>query len=286
MSINLSKYEVRTDMIAENIIDNKEEFQEDKKFYYHTKRFKVELFKEKYNKKPGLYYTIDTSALKEHDHDELKELEGVIKITLDEVIEKNNIKSSDKCLVIGLGNKMITPDSLGPITTDKILVTRHLFLLDMEIKKGIRNVSIQTPGVMGHTGIETKDVLLGIIKETKPDFLIVVDALAAKNMNRMYHSIQITDAGINPGSGVGNNRTEISKETIGIPVIAIGVPTVVDVLSIIDDVLSKNLVKDGIGEISIEENNFVCSKDIDEYIDQLADIISNSINKCLHDAFN
>lgn len=234
MSIDLSKYNLRTDLILEDsendssiktVIDNP---------FFHTKVTEVRMNDNQYGKKKGLYYTIETTAVDSHDHDEILELTEVVTKTIDLILEKNNIDLSKKALIVGLGNKEVTPDALGPNVISDVLVTRHLFLLD-EVSDGIRNVSTLTPGVMGQTGMETKDIIFGVIKETKPDFLIVVDALASRNINRLCKSIQITDAGINPGSGIGNNRSEISFETVNIPVIAIGVPTVLDVVSIVSD---------------------------------------------------
>lgn len=235
MSVDLSKYNVRTDLILENIKEDIKQKKED--FYSHTKRTLVKIESDNYQKKQGNYYTIETTALDNHDHDELEELCNVVSDTLKEILKENHIFLNHKALVIGLGNPLVTPDSLGPNVINEILVTRHMFLLEQDLNPGIRNVSSIAPGVMGQTGMETKDIILGVIKETKPDFLIVVDALAALNMDHLCKSIQITDAGINPGSGIGNNRAEISYETVGIPVIAIGVPTVVDVVGIVSNTL-------------------------------------------------
>lgn len=130
------------------------------------------------------------------------------------------------------------PDALGPIVVENVLVTRHLFQLQPEsVEEGFRPVSAIRPGVMGITGIETSDVIYGIIEKTKPDFVIAIDALAARSIERVNSTIQISDTGIHPGSGVGNKRKELSKETLGIPVIAIGVPTVVDAVSITSDTI-------------------------------------------------
>ena len=132
----------------------------------------------------------------------------------------------------------VTPDALGPIVVENVLVTRHLFQLQPEsVEEGFRPVSAIRPGVMGITGIETSDVIYGIIEKTNPDFVIAIDALAARSIERVNSTIQISDTGIHPGSGVGNKRKELSKATLGIPVIAIGVPTVVDAVSITSDTI-------------------------------------------------
>ena len=138
--------------------------------------------------------------------------------------------------MIGLGNEESTPDSLGPKSMNHVLVTRHLFLLG-DVEEGYRNVASFKPSVTGVTGIETKDLIEGITEKIKPDLLIVIDALASNSIDRLNKTIQITTSGISPGSGIGNNRVEISKETMNIPVIALGVPTVVEATTIVQDTL-------------------------------------------------
>ena len=153
------------------------------------------------------------------------------------MLKKKNIKDNDTCLVLGLGNRFSTADSLGPLTLDKVMITRHLFLLNTNVKAGIREVSGLSPGVMANTGIETYDIIESLINKVKPNFLIVIDALASSSIERINKTIQITDTGIHPGSGIGNNRKEISFETVGIPVIAIGVPTVVESSILVNDTI-------------------------------------------------
>ena len=153
---------------------------------------------------------------------------------LKEFLEEKKINKSSSCLVIGLGNEDSTPDSLGPLVVNDILVTKYLFNLG-EVEEGYRNVSSFIPGVTGTTGIETKKVIDALIKATNPDFIIVIDALASSSMSRVNKTIQLTDTGIHPGSGVGNNREELSEESLKIPVIAIGVPTIVDAVTIVSD---------------------------------------------------
>ncbi len=137
---------------------------------------------------------------------------------------------------MGLGNDYSTADALGPLTIGHVLVTKHLFLY--EDVKGFRPVSAVNSGVMGRTGIETSDIILGLVNQTKPDFVIVIDALASQSIERVNKTIQMTDTGIHPGSGIGNKRKEISKKTIGVPVIAVGVPTVVSAVIIVSDTIN------------------------------------------------
>ena len=148
-----------------------------------------------------------------------------------------NIKENNTCLVVGLGNSKSTPDSLGPLAISNILVTNHLFEID-SIDTGFRRVSAISPGVMGQTGIETSEIILSLIRTTRPDFVLVIDALASQSIERVNKTIQMTDTGIHPGSGVGNSRKEISKQIVGVPVIAIGVPTVVDAVTIVSDTIN------------------------------------------------
>ena len=152
-------------------------------------------------------------------------------------ILKPYITDDSSVLIVGLGNSESTPDSLGPRVIKNINITRHIYLLD-DLDTQYRCISAFIPGVMGNTGIETSELIKNAVKSSNPDILIVIDALASMSVERVNKTIQITDTGINPGSGIGNNRKEISKETIGIPVIAIGVPTVVDAVSIVADTIN------------------------------------------------
>lgn len=222
-----------------------------------------------YDKKEGYYTTIEYEDVTDHKLSKL--LEKRIVWELKKYIKRLNIKENDSCFVIGLGNENSTPDSLGTKTVSKILVTGHFFLNKLDVEKGYRNVCTLNPGVMGQTGIETYDTIKGIIDRIKPKFLIVVDSLKSYSKDRLNKTVQITDAGINPGSGIFNNRKEISKRSIGIPVIAIGIPTVISINSILSDF-----------NINLNEDMIVTTKDIDFQIEKLSDILSNSINKSLH----
>lgn len=189
----------------------------------------------KINKKEGNYTTIE--FIDATDKENKRKLTQIFKEELKTLMKINNIKEIDTCLVIGLGNEKVAPDSLGPLVINKTLVTNHIYLYG-DLEKGFRRVCALAPGVMGETGIETSDLLKSVVKEIKPDFIIVVDALAASSAERVNKTVQMTDAGINPGSGVGNKRKEISKEILKIPVIAIGIPTVVDAASIVNDTIN------------------------------------------------
>lgn len=233
--IDLSKYKTRTDLaieLIENNIDIKT------KEYDNIKVSKIILDEEqskKINKKKGNYITIEfTDVTDEQNKENVKQ---IFKKELKELLHTINIKEEDKCLIIGLGNRKSTPDSLGPKTIEKLIITNHLYELGV-LEQKYRRVCAITPGVMGETGIETSDIIKSIVKKTNPNFVIVIDALASSSIERVNKTIQITDTGIYPGSGIGNNRKEISKEILNIPVIAIGVPTTVDAVTIVSDTIN------------------------------------------------
>ncbi|SDK53120.1 GPR endopeptidase [Sediminibacillus albus] len=190
------------------------------------------------DKKAGNYITIHSEAVKKQDTKSQEQTAKVLAKELKELIKQSGIAEDATCLVVGLGNWNITPDALGPMAIEKVMVTSHLFNLHPEyVEEGYRPVSAMTPGVMGVTGIETSDIIFGLIAQTKPDFVIAIDALASRSVERVNATIQLSDSGIHPGSGVGNKRKEISKDTLGIPVIALGVPTVVDAVTITSDTI-------------------------------------------------
>lgn len=195
----------------------------------------------------------------------IKELKKYLKITKD-----------DSFLIIGLGNSNSTPDSLGPKTIDNILVTRHLFLLG-DTDPNYSNVSKFKPSVTGETGIETTAVLKSIIKDSKATKVIIIDALKASKVERLNKIIQITNSGIHPGSGINNNRGEVSKKTMNRDIIAIGVPTVVDVKTIVEDILKE--------PVSLKENLIVTPTNIDFTIEKLGLLLGNGINITLHKDF-
>ena len=218
--IDLSKYNIHTDLIIENneaihneeIIDN------------------ITITK---TKKDGNYITLSFEDITDSNNYE-KVMNKLIDI-LKEILALNNINNLSSCLVIGLGNRKSTPDSLGVKALDNITITSHI--IDITHDKTIRRVSGFAPGVKASTGIESSLIIKSLIDEIKPDFVIAIDALASRNIERINKTIQITDTGIHPGSGIGNNRLEISKHTMDIPVIAIGVPTVVLSSTIVADTI-------------------------------------------------
>jgi len=190
------------------------------------------------HKKAGSYITIFADGVKKQDTKTQARAAKVLAKEIQGLLDKHNIPDTKKGLIVGLGNWNVTPDALGPMTVDKTMVTNHLFELEFEtVADGYRPMAAISPGVMGVTGMETSDIILSVIDMFNPGFVIVIDALASRSIERINETIQITDTGIHPGSGVGNKRKELSKETLGIPVIAVGVPTVVDAVTIASDTL-------------------------------------------------
>ncbi len=261
---------------------------------------------EQIGKPIGKYITVDVPKLKNTDED----LKDEISIILAKQIKSlTEVYSPMKILIIGLGNWNVSPDALGPKVVDRVLVTRQFFLnFNKEFDETMANVAAMSPGVMGVTGIETQDIVMGIVDKIKPDLLIAIDALASRKMSRINTTIQLSNVGISPGSGVGNKRSALNKESLGIPVIAIGIPTVVNAATMINDTMdliinSMKETADQGGEFYslldklsnedryalIEEmlnpfmgNVIVTPKDIDLLIDDLSIIIANGLNIALH----
>ncbi|TJX14745.1 GPR endopeptidase [Tissierella creatinini] len=254
----------------------------------------------------GKYITIDVPSLEKTDEDFKDEISQAL---AKEILALKLNKPDSKILIIGLGNWNITPDALGPKVVERVIVTRQYFVnYSKDSDETMANVAAISPGVMGMTGIESIDIVKGIVDKIKPDLLIAVDALASRKMNRINKTIQLSDTGISPGSGVGNKRMALNKETLGIPVISMGIPTVVNAATIVSDTLDliidslKETAEKGKGfyklldELSgedryslIEEvlnpymaNTIVTPKEIDTIIDDLSIIIANGLNIALH----
>lgn len=243
--IDLDKFNIRTDLAFEAIdlhnFKNNENVQEEE---YSSGKVKVrrtvigEAISEKLGKRAGLYYTLDTTSILTHDHDDLLETENALTEVILDVMKFEGINPQSKGLVVGLGNYNVTPDSLGPIVIDNVMVTRHMYLLNPEeVSEGVSEISAIAPGVMGTTGIETYDIIEAVLNKIEVNYIIAVDALASRSIARVNKTIQVTNTGISPGSGVGNQRKELSKQSLNIPVIAIGVPTVVDAATITSDTI-------------------------------------------------
>lgn len=235
--IDLSKYQIRTDLVVDLI--EKDSKLETKYKYKNITVSNIKLDKENSNllkRKEGLYTTIHFEDIT--DKTNYKDVLKVMVEELTKIINESGIKEKDSCMIIGLGNEKSTADELGVTTAKKVTVTKHIYDLTGTLEEGYRISTCLIPGVMGTTGIETSDIISSVVKEVSPDFLIIIDALASDSIDRLLKTIQITNTGINPGSGIGNNRKEISSDIFNIPVIAIGVPTVVDATTIVNDTLN------------------------------------------------
>lgn len=258
------------------------------------------------NKDIGKYITLESNLMKFDDDESREEMISYLK---DELVDIFGQDENKKTLVIGLGNRNITSDALGPKSVSKTLVTRHLFKnYNKDYDDDFTEVSALSPGVMGVTGIETSEIVKSLVEKVKPDRVVAIDALASRKMERVNSTIQISTAGISPGGGVGNTRKSLTKETLGVDVIAIGVPTVVDATTLTIDVLDMaidnliaqseetesfyemlkklkeeekyHLIKDSLDPY--DKNLIVTPKDIDDTIENLSIIISEGLNRSLH----
>jgi len=254
----------------------------------------------------GNFVTVESPQMKENDLDAHDE---IIKITADRLVELAKLSADDVILIIGLGNSHVTPDALGPRVAAKTLVTRHVMEeLTPELGDAVRAVAAVAPGVMGTTGIETAEVVRGLVARVKPDLVIAIDALAARHTRRINATIQMSDTGVSPGGGMGQCRVQLNRETLGVPVIGIGVPTVVDAATLVNDTMDMMLEnmaascpQDGgfftaLQQLAEEEkyaficeslapyagNMFVTPKEVDAVVERLARIIANALNIALH----
>ena len=254
----------------------------------------------------GNYITIESEAMKENDAETHEE---IIKIMAQKLGQLHQLSRNGAVLAAGLGNWQVTPDALGPKVIEKLLVTRHMNdIMPDELRNEVRSVAAIAPGVMGTTGIETGEIIKGVAEKVEPDLIVAIDALAARRTNRINATIQMTDTGINPGAGMGNMRMRLNKETLGVPVIAIGVPTVVDAATLVNDTMNRMLAEmaheapqgsafyEMLMNLEDDEkyglireilnpyagNMFVTPKEVDAVIDRLTNIIANAVNIALH----
>lgn len=252
----------------------------------------------------GTYITIEAKTLRHLTDYERENIEDIFGQKLRKLLEEKGVSGGDTVLVAGLGNNSITPDALGPQTVEKLDVTRHImeYMPDAVID-GTRPVCAIAPGVLGNTGIETIEIIKGVVEKIKPAAVIAIDALASRSTARVGTTIQISDTGIEPGAGVGNRRKGITEETLDIPVIAVGVPTVIDAATIADDAVEQvisAIKKEGIGEYfsqfddderykmirsAMDEtaNMMVTPKEVDTIITDVSAVLAGGINKGLHD---
>ena len=305
-------YNFRTDLADErtdifkknNIVDNIDGIKTNVKEEGNIKITEVKVINENgansIGKPIGSYITIDINKLKLATDEEIENYGNVLSSELKKLIDKH-VQKQDEILVVGLGNIYVTPDSLGPKVINEVDVTRHILKYMPEaLEEGTRAVSAISPGVLGTTGMETLEIVNGIVNNVKPKLIIVIDALASRSIQRISSSIQLADTGIVPGAGVGNTRKELSQNTLNIPVIAIGIPTVVDLGTIIDEgldifigklqekaesneYLNKLKEQDNYEEIKEalapnDYNMIVTPKEIDDLIENMKDVIARGIN--------
>ena len=254
-------------------------------------------------KPKGTYITIDLSDLRIAQDEDIQKASDVLSDELKHILD-NHISKQDDILVVGLGNIYVTPDALGPKVINEIDVTRHIIkYLPQYIDENARPVTAMAPGVLGTTGIETVEILKGVVDNVKPKLLIVIDALASRSIDRISSTIQISDTGIVPGAGVGNTRKEISQNTLGIPVVALGIPTVVESAVLVNDCLDifieklQNEAKSNVFLNELKEqdnyesikdalnpqdyNMIVTPKEIDNLIENMKDVVARGINMSL-----
>ena len=316
----VEKYKIRTDLAMEQKerfesdhvevsgVVLEEEYDEEKEIKITTVRIETENGAKAMGKPVGTYLTLEApnmAAADEGYHREISEtLAGFLEKYMKDTEE--NQEKGYSVLVVGLGNREVTPDALGPYVVDQLNVTRHIVQEYGRYavgKGGSRIVSAIVPGVMAQTGMESAEIIRGIVNETTPDLIMVIDALAARSTKRLNRTIQISDAGIHPGAGVGNHRSEITKDTMGIPVIAIGVPTVVDAATIVNDTMENFITAletsetlKGVGVVLQGYNSaekyelvkeliaphlngmFVTPKDIDDTVRRISYTISEAMN--------
>ena len=255
-------------------------------------------------KPKGTYITIEARDMNEEDESYHREISEQLAKVIKQLIGTK--KEDLSVLVVGLGNRAVTPDALGPRVVDNLYITRHIIREYGNYafgRKHVNRISSIVPGVMAQTGMETMEIVNGVVKETRPDVVIAIDALAARNTKRLNRTIQVTDTGINPGSGVGNHRHALNEKSIGVPVVAIGIPTVVDAATIVNDtmynlIMAMNQDRDlrtighSLGKLNEAEKYelirellspnlntmFVTPKDIDESVKRLSYTISEALN--------
>ena len=310
---------IRTDLAIESaeVFENENDpwngicieefFHEDTDIKVTTVKVENESGAEKLHKPQGTYITIESPQLPKWSEGYHEEISKELYKQLDSLIPDIRKK---KLLVVGIGNKEITPDALGPLVVEHLFITRHLIKedgVDSEVTKGMGITSAIAPGVMAQTGMEAVEIIKGVVDETQPEVVIAVDALAARNIQRLNSTIQVTDTGISPGAGVGNQRNAINEKSLGIPVIAIGIPTVIDAATIVNDTMNTlmNVLEEnspykeayeatkGFDEQEKYQlmrelmepqmaNMFVTPKDIDETMNRISYTLSEAINRLCH----
>ncbi|GIP57701.1 GPR endopeptidase [Paenibacillus sp. FSL W8-0186] len=326
MNLDLRKYSVRTDLAVESkelaetvhggpVTGIHEEVEEQNGIKITRLDVKDERASRQIGRLVGHYVTLEVPGLRSHDSELQERVSAAFAKEFIAFLSKIGIGPGATILIVGLGNWNVTPDALGPLVVENVIVTRHYFeLTPDQVAPGYREVSAIAPGVLGITGIESSEVVQGIVDRTKPDVIIAIDALASRSLERVNTTIQIADIGIHPGSGIGNKRKGLTKEILGVPCIAIGVPTVCYASTIVNNALDM-MMSHFNAENGSEQSNtkrimglltelnegerlglvkevleplghdlIVTPKEIDEFIEDIANVIATGLNISLHQA--
>ena len=248
-------------------------------FAVHEVRLLSEDAAREIGKPQGRYLTLELDALIRREEDAFPRACKALSTLLRELLPHPN---DGPVLIAGLGNRMVTPDAIGPQTADHVIATRHLVAQSPAIFADWRPVSALAPGVLGQTGVETGEVICGVLDRVRPAAVIAVDALAAGRLSRLLRTVQLADTGITPGAGVGNARAALNKETLGVPVIAVGVPTVVDGATLAHEISSQ------LGQPACEALDdlsqpvMITTRDIDREVADISRMIGYAVNMALH----
>ena len=230
-------------------------------------------------KPQGRYLTLELDALIRREEDAFPRACKALSTLLRELLPRPN---DGPVLIAGLGNRMITPDAIGPQTADHVIATRHLVAQSPAIFADWRPVSALAPGVLGQTGVETGEVICGVLDRVRPAAVIAVDALAAGRLSRLLRTVQLADTGITPGAGVGNARAALNEETLGVPVIAVGVPTVVDGATLAHEISSQLGQPDCEALDDLSQPVMITTRDIDREVADISRMIGYAVNMALH----
>ena len=248
-------------------------------FAVHEVRILSEDAAREIGKPQGRYLTLELDALIRREEDAFPRACKALSTLLRELLPHPN---DGPVLIAGLGNRMVTPDAIGPQTADHVIATRHLVAQSPAVFADWRPVSALAPGVLGQTGVETGEVICGVLDRVRPAAVIAVDALAAGRLSRLLRTVQLADTGITPGAGVGNARAALNKETLGVPVIAVGVPTVVDGATLAHEISSQ------LGQPACEALDdlsqpvMITTRDIDREVADISRMIGYAVNMALH----
>lgn len=322
MELDLQRYSVRTDLAVESrelasgqgvkaIPGVLEDVQQEGGVKITRLDVENEAASQRIGRVQGHYVTLEVPDLRKGDTGLQEQVATVFAREFEDFLQRIGIGKNASILIVGLGNWNVTPDSLGPLVVENVMVTRQYFeLMPDQVAPGYRQVSAVAPGVLGLTGIESSEIVHGIVERTRPDAIIAIDALASRSLERVNTTIQIADIGIHPGSGIGNKRKGLTQEILGVPCIAIGVPTVCYASTIVNNAieLMKNHFGQGAPETGqimgmlneIPENErlalvkevleplghdlIVTPKEIDEFIEDIANVVASGLNAALHEA--